>query len=235
MCDRRVESDSSPVLSSTYIRLLLLGHHLRQRILEKVSWPFSIERDPLVFSLKGGVIIWQHAQRNDVLRNYINKIDLLVSKTPVLVRVVVLQCEQFPLLAIQVRKLTFRVSLQKGKGPSRTTWWAPLVMQIAPFQVPNVQVQPLSLSIIKQNVERILTLGRTILPSSPTSVTVNSFLSRNLKGSTHDRPCTSSRSTTECLCPHNTWSKFLYHTTPKEKECTSYIMQQKASKHKHCF
>lgn len=53
-----------------------------------------------------------------MLRND-NKIDILVSKTPVLVRVVVLQCEQFPLLAIQVRKLTFRISLQKG--PSRTT------------------------------------------------------------------------------------------------------------------
>lgn len=93
-------------------------------------------------------------------------------------------------------------------------------------QLPNAQVQPLN-----QNVEeRILTFGRTILPSSPTSVTVNSFLSRNLKGSTHDRPCTSSRSTTECSCPHNTCSKFLYHTTPTKKECTSYIMQKKEGK-----
>ena len=98
--DRGGESDSSPVLSSTYIRLLLLGHHLQQRILEKVSWPFSIERDPLLsfffsFFLGGGRFynLAICSQRNDVLRNDINKIDLLVSKTPVLVRVVVLQCE----------------------------------------------------------------------------------------------------------------------------------------------
>jgi hypothetical protein len=37
-----------------------------------------------------------------------------------------------------------------------------------------------------------LTFGSMILPSSPTSVMVSSFRSRNLKGSVHDRLCTTS-------------------------------------------
>jgi hypothetical protein len=97
-------------------------------------------------------------------------------------------------------------------------------------QLPNVQVQPLN-----QNVVRILTLGSTILPSSPTSVTVNSFLSRNLKGSTHDRPCTSSRSTTECSCPHNPGPSSSTPPPRRTKNVHPYIMQKKASKPKHCF